>query len=150
MVNRYIIAGKVIDVNSIYESVHDYCMDYVPNELPDFSVKITHENIAAEKQKTDSEYAYEGLPTPNFLDALFEETAIYRKIADVTPDYDILVFHGSVIAVNDQGYLFTAKSGIGKSTHTRLWREYFGEHAVMGLVYTNKKYDVPLYKRDSA
>ena len=27
--------------------------------------------------------------------------------------------------------LFTAKSGTGKSTHARLWREVFGERAVM-------------------
>ena len=47
------------------------------------------------------------------------------------PDYDTFVFHGSVIAVDGEGYLFTAKSGTGKSTHTRLWREYFGERAVM-------------------
>lgn len=29
------------------------------------------------------------------------------------------------------GYLFTAKSGTGKSTHTRLWRELLGGRAVM-------------------
>ena len=39
--------------------------------------------------------------------------------------------HGSVIAVDGRGYLFTAKSGTGKSTHTRLWRELLGDRAVM-------------------
>ena len=29
------------------------------------------------------------------------------------------------------GYLFTADSGTGKSTHTRLWRQVFGDRAVM-------------------
>lgn len=131
MVNRYKIADKVIEVNSIYESIHGYCKDYETNEQPDFSVTITPEDIAVEKQKTDSEYAYEGLPVPNFSEAQLEETAVYRKIAEIMPDYDTFVFHGSVIAVDGQGYLFTAKSGTGKSTHTRLWREYFGERAVM-------------------
>ena len=56
---------------------------------------------------------------------------LYRKIAEIMPGYDTFVFHGSVIAVDGVGYLFTAKSGTGKSTHTRLWREYFGERAVM-------------------
>ena len=42
------------------------------------------------------------------------------------PDYDTVLFHVSVIAVDGHGFLFTAKSGTGKSTHTRLWREYFG------------------------
>ncbi|MCH5180760.1 MAG: hypothetical protein J1F32_06075 [Erysipelotrichales bacterium] len=32
--------------------------------------------------------------------------------------------HGSSIAYNGCGYLFSAPSGVGKSTHTRLWREY--------------------------
>ena len=44
---------------------------------------------------------------------------------------ELPLFHGSVIAVDGEGYLFTAQSGTGKSTHTRLWREYFGERAVM-------------------
>lgn len=128
---HYKIADKVIEVSSIYEDVHEYCKDYATNDQPDFSVTITPEDIAAEKQKSDSEYAYEGLPAPNFPDALLEETAVYRKIAEIMPGYDTFVFHGSVIAVDGVGYLFTAKSGTGKSTHTRLWREYFGERAVM-------------------
>ncbi|WP_298531312.1 hypothetical protein [uncultured Ruminococcus sp.] len=128
---RYKIADKVIEVSSIYEDVHEYCKDYVTNEQSDFSVTITPEDIALEKQKSDSEYAYEGLPLPNFSDELLEETAVYRKIAEIMPGYDTFVFHGSVIAVDGVGYLFTAKSGTGKSTHTRLWREYFGNRAVM-------------------
>lgn len=128
---RYKIADKVIEVSSIYEDVHEYCKDYAINEQSDFSVTITPEDIALEKQKSDSEYAYEGLPLPNFSDKLLEETAVYRKIAEIMPGYDTFVFHGSVIAVDGVGYLFTAKSGTGKSTHTRLWREYFGERAVM-------------------
>ena len=39
--------------------------------------------------------------------------------------------HGSVIAVDGVGYLFTAKSGTGKSTHARLWREQFKDRTVM-------------------
>ena len=46
-------------------------------------------------------------------------------------DFDTVLFHGSVVAVDGVGYLFTAKSGTGKSTHTKLWRKYFGERAVM-------------------
>ena len=47
------------------------------------------------------------------------------------PDFDTFLFHGSCVAVDGEGYLFTAKSGTGKSTHTRLWREYLGDRAVM-------------------
>lgn len=131
MTKKYKIAERVVEINSLYEKVHNYCRDYETDETADFSVSITPDDIVYEKQKTDSEYAYEGLPLPNFSDALLEETAVYRKIGEKMPDYDTIIFHGSVIAVEGQGFLFTAKSGTGKSTHTRLWREYLGEKAVM-------------------
>lgn len=131
MTKKYKMADKVIEVTSIHEKVHNYCKDYVTDEPVDFSVTITPEDIVYEKQRSDSEYAYEGLPLPDFSDELLEETAVYRKIAEKMPEFDTVIFHGSVIAVDGQGYLFTAKSGTGKSTHTRLWREYLGDKAVM-------------------
>ena len=36
------------------------------------------------------------------------------------PVYDTFLFHGSAIAVDGAAYIFTAKSGTGKSTHARL------------------------------
>ena len=131
MTKKYKIADKVIEVTSIYEKVHEYCKDYLTDEPADFSVCITREDIIKEKDKSDSEYAYEGKKSPDFSDTLLEETAVYRKLAEKMPDYDTFVFHGSVVAVDGQGYLFTAKSGTGKSTHTALWREYLGDKAVM-------------------
>lgn len=79
MTKKYKIADKVIEVTSIYEKVHDYCKEYITDENADFSVTIKADDIIAEKRKTDSEYAYEGLPLPNFSDDLLEETAVYRK-----------------------------------------------------------------------
>jgi len=131
MTKKYKMAEKVIEVTSIYEKVHDYCKDYLTDESADFSVCTIPKDIIAEKQKSDSEYAYEGKKSPNFSDALLEETAVYRKIAEKMPAFDTVVFHGSVIEVDGNGFLFTAKSGTGKSTHTALWREYLGDKAVM-------------------
>ena len=131
MIKRYKIAGIVIEITSIYEQVHCYCKDYLTDEPVDFMVTIKPEDITAEQEKTVSEYIYEGISVPKFSDALLEETAVYRKIAERMPTYDKVVFHGSCVAVDGQGYLFTAKSGTGKSTHTRLWREYLGDRAVM-------------------
>lgn len=128
---KYKIAERVIEISSLNEDVHRLCKEYETDENVDFAVKITPEDIVYEKKKSDSEYAYEGLPKPNFSEGMLEETAVYRKIAEKMVDYDTFVFHGSAIAVDGYGYLFTAKSGTGKSTHTRLWREYLGDKAVM-------------------
>ena len=82
MTKRYKIAGIVIEVNSLYEKVHEYCRDYLTDEPVDFSVTITPEDITFEREKTAQEYAYEGLPLPDFSQGALEETAVYRKIAE--------------------------------------------------------------------
>jgi len=66
-----------------------------------------------------------------FTDAYLETLSLYRRITEKLADFGVILFHGSAIAVDGEAYLFTAKSGTGKSTHTRLWRETFGERAVM-------------------
>ena len=60
-----------------------------------------------------------------------ERAAIQRAFAELLFDRDILLVHGSTVAVDGRAYLFAAKSGTGKSTHTRLWRQVFGQRAVM-------------------
>ena len=128
---KYKIADKVVEVNSIYEEVHEYCSDYQTDLPADYSVNITQADIDFEREKSAHEDEVEGIPIRHFSDSYLEELAVYRKIAEKMIEYDTVLFHGSVVAVDDVGYLFTAKSGTGKSTHTRLWREYFGDRAVM-------------------
>ena len=94
-------------------------------------METSQSDIEYEREKSALEDRKEGLPIRNFPDSYLETLAVYRKFAENLLAYDTVLFHGSVVAVDGIGYLFTAKSGTGKSTHTRLWREYFGERAVM-------------------
>ena len=128
---KYKIADKIVEVNSIYEEVHEYCSDYQTDLPADYSVNITQADIDFEREKSAHEDEVEGIPIRHFSDSYLEELAVYRKIAEQMIDFDTVLFHGSVIAVDGAGYLFTAKSGTGKSTHTRLWRAYFGDRAIM-------------------
>ncbi len=43
--------------------------------------------------------------------------------------YNGIMLHSSCVVVDDKAYLFTAPSGTGKSTHTNLWLEKFGDRA---------------------
>lgn len=50
--------------------------------------------------------------------------ALMMTYAFAAAEQDTLLIHASVIRHAGYGYLFTAPSGTGKSTHTHLWYEY--------------------------
>ncbi len=126
------LADKKICIKPLYDVIREYCKEYIiPDTFADLSIQITSENIAYERIRSDREAVLNNHKMTAYSDAYLETLAVYRKIAEWMPMQDTLLFHGSVIAVDGKAYLFTAKSGTGKSTHTRLWREYFGDRAVM-------------------
>lgn len=44
-------------------------------------------------------------------------------------DFDGMMLHSSAVVVDGRAYLFSAASGTGKSTHTKLWLKHFGDRA---------------------
>ena len=128
---KYKIADMTVQIFSIYDEVHSVCAGYVTDEPTDYFIDITQSDIEYEREKCAREDEYENQPVRNFADSTFEATAVCRKIAEQMIEYGTVLFHGSAVSLDGEGYLFTAKSGTGKSTHTRLWREYFGDRAVM-------------------
>jgi len=128
---RIEVSNYKAEVSALYPSTETYCASYLTAGAPDFSVTITPEDITFEREKAAREDALEGLPVRKLPEALLEITALQRKIAEELFSRKVLLFHGSVVAVDGAAYLFTAKSGTGKSTHTRLWRQVFGDRAVM-------------------
>ncbi|MBQ3276658.1 MAG: hypothetical protein IJH47_06360 [Oscillospiraceae bacterium] len=116
----YRIAEKNIEIASLYGRVHELCRDYRSDGRPDLVVEITRADVDREREQ-DAAYSEDYLET----------LAVYRQIADAMPAWDTLLVHGSAIAADGVGYLFTAPSGTGKSTHARLWRQLLGERARM-------------------
>ena len=127
----YRIAGHDIRICSHYPHVQDLCREYASSGDPEESFCPTLEEIRREQVISDRENRMEGKPEQKFSEHYLEDLAVYRKIARWMIDRDTLLMHGSVIAVDGEAYLFAAKSGTGKSTHTRLWRELLGDRAVM-------------------
>ena len=125
------IAGYTAAVTSLFDSTRDYCARYLTQDAPDFSVTVTREDLLFEQRFLDAEADEEGLRRRVFTDPFLERTAIQRKVAEGLLARGVLLIHGSAVAVDGKGYLFTAKTGTGKSTHTRLWRQVFGDRAVM-------------------
>ena len=46
-------------------------------------------------------------------------------------NFNGLMLHSSAVVMDGRAYLFSAPSGTGKSTHTKLWLEVFGEKATI-------------------
>ena len=125
------LADKIIEISAIHKYIADYNKEYISTGISDFSVQVTQSDIDFEREKSKQEDIKENIPIRHFSDDYLETLAVYRKIADEMLEYNTILFHGSVVSVDNIGYLFTAKSGTGKSTHTSLWREFFKERAVM-------------------
>lgn len=125
------IAGRTVAVTAQFESTRGFCAQYLCGEKADFSVKIEREDLLYEREKQLREDALENRPPLRYSDEQLEVTALLRKITEELFAFDTLLFHGSVVAVDGKAYLFTAKSGTGKSTHTRLWCSALGERAVI-------------------
>ena len=132
MTETYRFAEVNIAITALHEDTARLCADYIaPGGRPDLTVRTDQADIDFEREKSAREAAREGAPLRHFPDGYLETLAVLRKIAERMPFFDTILFHGSCVAVDGQGYLFTAKSGTGKSTHTRLWREYLGDRALM-------------------
>ena len=123
----YRFAGRVTEIDSLYDKVHEYCRgwlaDRVTSDAVEIRVRSTPEDLELEGSRSDLPY----IPSDEYL----EELAVYRQICEQMPFFDTILFHGSAIAVDGEAYLFTAPSGVGKSTHARLWRTLLGDRATM-------------------
>lgn len=119
--NSYAFAGTVFKISTQYRRFHLRCAQYVANEPHASELISTDNDMATEMNYSDPTIA------PNEL----ETFAIQRKLSEALIDYDTILFHSSALAVDGQGYLFAALSGTGKSTHSRLWREMYGDRVTM-------------------
>ena len=125
------IAGLATYIQPMFSSTREYCRPYLTQRQPEFFVEVTQEDLFRQQAALDLEADTEGLRRRKFTDPFLERTVIQEKIAEKLLERDTLLLHGSTVAVDGQAYLFTAPCGTGKSTHTRLWRELFGDRAVM-------------------
>ena len=110
------LADLPIGIDNRFPYLETFAKDYLTDEEPLFTVSVTDEDLAREAEA--SEYD----PPRDYLESI----AAYRKIAEILPEYDAVVFHGAVLSYGGRAYAFTARSGVGKTTHTRLWLSTLG------------------------
>ncbi len=110
---------KLADLTVRIENRHAYtaylCRDYLLEKgTADFVVSVSEADILEEDC---------GREMPDYAESL----AVYRKIAEEILLHDGFLMHGVVIEAHGKGIAFLARSGVGKSTHARLWQNMLGE-----------------------
>ena len=129
MVNFKIkIATKALGINAFHESTKRYCKDFLSDEEPQYEITMTEEDLRNESSNSVDGHVYVNE----------EISALYRRIANLFVEEGVIVFHGSSFMINGSAFILTARSGVGKSTHARLLKEYLGEE----MTYIND--DKPL------
>ena len=126
--NVFKFADVPVEITSLFPYVQNMCRDYVTQEKPQLFIEITPDDIQYERLKDKEANPDSGI---DFPDTYLETLAVHRKLSTALLDHDVLLMHGSCLAIDGKAVLFTAKSGTGKSTHTRLWRQQFGERVIM-------------------
>ncbi len=115
------LAGIPVRVVHKYEHIRAICEDYLTDDEPLFTVSASDEEIDNEMSITNGEFSRD----------ICEGTCIHRAVTRGLVKYGIMLIHSAVITVDGEAYVFMAKSGVGKSTHIRLWQKVFGDRAVV-------------------
>lgn len=116
----YSLADFVVDLKNQYDFLTRQCMEYrYDGTAPvDFTVQVTEEELRKEQSIT---------PDIRYSEGYLESVCAYRQLCMGLPMRDAMLMHGSVIECGGKGIAFLARSGIGKTTHTMLWKQVYGQ-----------------------
>ena len=118
------LAGTKIALNVLYLQSVNKVSDFVSDGECTLSYSSSEMRIIEEKDFLKSK-----APNLKFKDWEYEINSIFRDLTRILFEQGIIVFHGVTVVMNNEGYLFTAPSGTGKSTHANLWLDTFSKKA---------------------
>lgn len=125
------VSNMTFSVTCLYPSTMKYCQMFLIDVQGEHTVSVTQKDIDEERQICMNEDSGADPSLRNSSDAHLELVALLRKISNYITQYNRVLMHGSSICVDGKAYIFTALSGTGKSTHTKLLRKLLGDRCMM-------------------
>lgn len=125
------IAGVPVEVVCKCPENERFLRDYSTEKQPLFTAQPSAEDLLHIQESCDQMYDAAGLPRRQRSDPYLENSAIHALLAEKLTEHDVILLHGSALCMDGEAVIFTASSGTGKSTHSRLWREMFGDRVWM-------------------
>ncbi|MBQ7744681.1 MAG: hypothetical protein IJT85_03805 [Ruminococcus sp.] len=116
---RYLIADLVTEFTALYDNTKLLAEPFIYNEDRETDIKL---NISYD-------YVNGTAAKPNCLSTKpqLENFAFSNVFNRAAIKYGVMLVHSSALICDGGAYLFSADSGVGKSTHTKLWLKAFGD-----------------------
>ena len=105
-------------------------------DQPDISFEITQKDIDEERLlhpelwNPDVTVNHKSVAVTYDYGCL-EPFAALKKISDAVIPFDTFLFHGAVVEKDGYAYMFTAPSGVGKTTRLSLWLENYPDSTIV-------------------
>ncbi len=119
---KYSIAGLTVQMNPKGETLKAQSAQYLTNtdKQADITVALSQEYLI--KKQSENPHL-----SPDTCEYVFTGATFYDQLLD----HMGLILHASAVVLDGVAYLFSAKSGTGKSTHTALWLEAFPDAYIL-------------------
>lgn len=115
--NRFIIELAGLPIEIVCES------DFTYKQCENYLLQSEEPVVTARGNEAEIIYNVETVPMQRDV---AESFSIYKSIAEQLTPFNRFVFHGAAISYGGRGYIFTAASGTGKTTHIKLWKRCLG------------------------
>lgn len=113
---KLLVADLIVEITPKYEMLKSRIKPYIYDgeREPDIVISIS-EKVLKDQQKRYCSLSLES------CEYLFTGTYFYTELIK----FGGVLLHSSCVQYENFAYLFSANSGVGKSTHTHLWLEKF-------------------------
>ena len=116
------LAGITVEIDNRHNFVYEQCREYLCTDgTPAFRVTVSQGEMEAYQAQSGRPMT---LPEA-------ESFLLYRRICQRMPAFGVYLLHAAVIEMEGRGYAFSARRGVGKSTHTALWQKHFPGRATV-------------------
>lgn len=125
------IAGIPAEIKCRFPENRQFFREYITDKAPLITIQPTADDRERIQREVDALDESEGIPKYRRADSFLENIAVHAALAEKLPAHGVLLIHGSALCMDGEAVVFIADSGTGKSTHSRLWREVFGDRVWM-------------------
>lgn len=109
------VLDLVIQIKAQYSMLQERISKYIIEKQDKYDISINYSDERLQKLAADNPHL-----DISEVEYILTSIIFYEKILD----FDAMLLHSSCVVVDNEAYCFSADSGVGKSTHTKLYLKY--------------------------